>query len=162
MTFGRAGARASSFEMTAPRSPQDEAKRHLCRSKLLPHTPSLILRARQRRASRRMGRRATASNAIALVLSGSHVRRSPALNSSRDESACRRLRREKRPSAPAANLDSHFIDRSCQSLDIYSIENCSSSRSRNMRTDHQRNLDDMHACMTRRCFSAATGACCCC
>jgi len=31
-----------------------------------------------------------------------------------------------------------------------------------MRTDHQRNSNDMQACMTRRCFSAATGACCCC
>jgi hypothetical protein len=31
-----------------------------------------------------------------------------------------------------------------------------------MKTVYQRNPDDMHACMTRRCFSAATGACCCC
>jgi hypothetical protein len=44
------------------------------------------------------------------------------LNSSRDESACGRLRREKRPNVSLVNMDSHFIDQSRRSLDIYSIE----------------------------------------
>jgi len=72
------------------------------------------------------------------------------------------LRREKHRGAQLSNMDSHFIDQSRQSLDIRSIETAPQAQSRTMRTHRQRNLDDMQACMTRRCFSAATGACCCC
>ena len=39
-SFGGAGARASPFETTAARSPQGEAKRHLCPVKLQSRTPS--------------------------------------------------------------------------------------------------------------------------
>jgi hypothetical protein len=56
------------------------------------------------------------------LLESYHAGRAPVLNSSRDESDCQRSRREKRPSAQTPNMDSHFIDHSRQSLDIYSIE----------------------------------------
>jgi hypothetical protein len=51
-----------------------------------------------------------------------------ALTSSRDDFGCGGLCAEKRAHATAANMDSHFIDRSGQSLDIRNIETASSSR----------------------------------
>jgi len=56
------------------------------------------------------------------LLGAYHAGRARVLNSSRDESACQRFLREKRPGVPLSNMDSHFIDQSRQSLDIRNIE----------------------------------------
>jgi len=49
------------------------------------------------------------------------------LNSSRDDSVCLCLRREKRHDVSLSNTDSHFIDQARQSLDIGKLRNCSST-----------------------------------
>ncbi|MGY4366047.1 hypothetical protein ACVW1A_002112 [Bradyrhizobium sp. LB1.3] len=61
-------------------------------------------------------------SAVAYGADSTMAGRAPALNSSRDKFVCLRSHREKCRCAPVANMDTHFIDRTRQSLDIRSIE----------------------------------------